>query len=108
MYDISNDRPALALHNLRTEPANAEAASRDAKLREVCEQFEAFFTTQLLKSMRQSGRVEGFLKQGLAEEVFSDERDAELCKHLAQRGAIGIAKLLYDELHPELETSQAK
>ena len=105
IHILENSRQALPLHNPRPTNTNRNPASGDDKLREVCEQFEAFLTAQLLKNMRESGKFEGLLKQSRAETIFGAQRDAELCKHLAGRGALGIAKLLYSELKPRLEAS---
>ena len=105
IHSAENSRQALPLQNPRPTNTNRDPASGDAKLREVCEQFEAFLTAQLLKNMRGSGKPEGFLKQSRAETIFAAQRDAELCKHLASRGALGIAKLLYSELKPRLEAA---
>jgi len=102
---LHNQRPAPALHSTRTDTTEQGSAA-DNKLREVCEQFEAFFTAELLKAMRQSGQMEGLLKRSRAEKIFSAQRDTELCKYLARRGALGIAKLLYEELKPRLESAE--
>lgn len=97
------DRQAFALADSSRSNPSRTPPSGDDKLREVCEQFEAFFTAQLLKTMRESGEVQGFLKQSSAEAIFGAQRDAEFCRQLASRGALGIAKLLYSELRPRLE-----
>ncbi len=105
IHSLENSRQALPLQNPPRTNTDRTPASGDDKLREVCEQFEAFFTAQLLKNMRESGNFEGFLKQSRAETIFGAQRDAELCKHLAGRGSLGIAKLLYSELKPRLEAT---
>lgn len=107
MYGLNSDRPALALHNTRAlNTAGADDAG-EKKLRDVCEQFEAFLTAQMLKTMRSSGETEGFLERSSAESIFTAQHDAELSRQLARRGAMGIAQLLYDELKPQLDTQVA-
>jgi len=105
IHSSENSRQALALQNPRPTNTNQDPASGDDRLREVCEQFEAFLTAHLLSNMRESGKFEGLLKQSRAETIFAAQRDVELCKHLAGRGALGIAKLLYSELKPRLEAA---
>jgi len=104
MYGLNSDRPALALHNTRAASAGASDAASEQKLRDVCEQFEAFLTAQMLKTMRTSGEAEGFTGKSTAEDVFTAQHDAELSRQLARRGAMGIAQLLYNELKPQLDT----
>lgn len=103
IHDLNMDRPSLALHNTRALGTSGAADGGEEKLREVCEQFEAFLTAEMLKTMRTSTQSEGFLDKGRAEEVFTEQHDGELSKQLARRGALGIAQLLYDELKPQLE-----
>ena len=103
IYHLNMDRPSLALHNTRALSTSGADEGGEEKLREVCEQFEAFLTAEMLKTMRTNTQSEGFLDKGRAEEVFTEQHDRELSKHLARRGALGIAQLLYDELKPQLE-----
>ena len=101
---LHNDRPALALHNMRAD-APGQGKKENEKLRDVCEQFEAYFAAELLKTVREGSRFEGMLKESRAEKVFGAQRDAELSQVLAKRGALGIGRLLYEELSPRLEAT---
>ncbi len=103
---LRNDRPAPALHNMRAD-ATGQSKHQNDKLRDVCEQFEAYFAAELLKTVRESGHFEGVLKQSRAEKIFGAQRDDELARVLAKRGALGIGRLLYDELSPRLEAATA-
>ena len=106
MYGLNSDRPALALHNTRALTTTGGDDTSEKKLRDVCEQFEAFLTAQMLKTMRSSGETEGFLEKNSGENIFTAQYDAELSRQLARRGAMGIAQLLYEELKPQLETTE--
>ena len=59
------------------------------------------------KTMRPSGETEGFLEKNSGENILTAQYDAELSRQLARRGAMGIAQLLYEELKPQLETTQS-
>jgi peptidoglycan hydrolase FlgJ len=85
--------------------ARADAATGEERLREVCRQFEAFFTAQLMQTMRESGSVEGLVKTSRAEKVFRSQHDAELARHLASRGALGLGDLLYRQLSEQIGTT---
>lgn len=97
------------------EPRNLAAAVRggnvmghvgesgpDGKLRKACQEFEAYFTAQMLKVMRDSGMQEGFIPKSSGERIFESQRDIELANELAQRGALGIGELLYTALSPSV------
>jgi Rod binding domain-containing protein len=103
---LHNGRPAAALHNVRAD-ATGQGNKENDKLRDVCEQFEAYFAAELLKTARENGHFEGMLKESRAEKVFGAQRDDELARVLGKRGALGIGRLLYDELSPRLEAAVA-
>jgi flagellar protein FlgJ len=88
--------------------SDADRAAGDERLREVCRQFEAFFTAQLLQIMRESGDVEGFIETSRGEKVFRAQHDTELAQHLAHRGAFGIGDLLYRQLSVQIGSADAQ
>lgn len=88
--------------------SDADRAAGDERLREVCRQFEAFFTAQLLQIMRESGDVEGFIETSRGEKVFRAQHDTELAQHLAHRGAFGIGDLLYRQLSEQIGSADAQ
>ena len=104
MDGLHNDRPALALHHMRGD-ATGQSKQENKKLRDVCQQFEAYFVAELLKTVAEGSRFEGMLKESRAEKVFGAQRDAELSQVLAKRGALGIGQLLYEQLSPQLEAA---
>jgi|LSQX01.3.fsa_nt_gb flagellar protein FlgJ len=88
--------------------SDADTSVADERLREVCRQFEAFFTAQLLQIMRESGDVEGFIETSRGEKVFRAQHDTELAQHLAHRGAFGIGDLLYRQLSEQIGSADAQ
>lgn len=93
--------PAVPLSGI----SPADAATGDERLREVCRQFEAFFTAQLMQTMRESASFDGFIKTSRAEKVFRSQHDTELARHLASRGALGLGDLLYRQLSEQIGTT---
>ncbi|MFP3904334.1 MAG: rod-binding protein [Armatimonadota bacterium] len=73
----------------------------EERFRKACRDFEAIFIRHLLKTMRSSGRWDGFLKGNRGEEIFRDRLDAALADSMSQRETLGIARTLYQQLSKE-------
>lgn len=73
----------------------------DRKLRKACEEFEAVFTYQLLRSMRQTVEKGDLFHGGAGEEVYESMLDQELSKSMAGIGKGGLADQLYQQLRPK-------
>jgi flagellar protein FlgJ len=69
-------------------------ASELDKLKAAAQQFEAVFTRQMLKSMREAKLSDDDLFASDATDEFREMQDANLAGQLAGKGAIGIADLL--------------
>lgn len=64
------------------------------QLKAAAKQFEAIFTRQMLKSMRDSKLADDDLFGSDASDQFRDMQDSNLADDLAGKGALGIADLL--------------
>ncbi len=71
---------------------------QDKKLKQACEDFEAIFLQQLLKSMRKTVVKSGLMDSSGQGEIFRDMLDAEVAKSAAKTHSAGIADLLYKQL----------
>jgi Rod binding domain-containing protein len=76
-----------------------------ARLRKVTNEFEAFFTHYLLKTMRETVpespfSEEGLLSSGSGKEMFTDLFDMELARHVTSGNDRSIAALLYKSMEP--------
>jgi flagellar protein FlgJ len=84
----------------------AAATRESARLQKACEQFEAVFMNELLKTMRATVAREGLLDGDSGEETFT----AMLDEHIAELGAAGrtggIAAALYQQLRSELKSAR--
>lgn len=91
-------------HDLSSLQQIRSAARGDEKgaLRQAAEQFEAIFFNMLLKSMRQANKA--FEAEGLMNsqttEFYRDMHDSQLATDLAQKGSLGLADLLVQQLDP--------
>ncbi|MDR3175950.1 MAG: peptidoglycan DD-metalloendopeptidase family protein [Desulfovibrio sp.] len=82
----------------------APGKSKNVKLREACEGFEAVFLQKMWEQMRKTVPKEGFL-HSKDEETYQSLFDVELCKKMASAGGIGLADMLYEQLAQQLENS---
>ena len=85
---------------LRPAPLD-KGHSRDAlRLRKACQGFESIFIHEMLKSMRKTIPESGLMDSGLRGKIYESMYDEALSKTLAERGALGIGDLLYEQLAP--------
>ena len=71
---------------------------KDNKLRKACEDFEAIFVKQMLKSMKSTINKSGMLGGGFAEEIYDDMLYDEYAKKMTKTANFGIADSLYKQL----------
>lgn len=81
--------------------ADPKAAELD-QLKAAAKQFEAIFTRQIMKSMRDSKLAEDDLFGSDATDQFREMQDSNLAGQLADKGAIGIADLLVQQFQARL------
>lgn len=91
-------------HDLSSLQQIRSASNKDepGALRQAAEQFEAIFFNMLLKSMRQANaafEAEGLMNSQTTE-FYRDMHDNQLASDLSQKGALGLADLLVQQLDP--------
>jgi len=67
----------------------------ETKLKKACEDFEALFINQLMQSMRRTVLKSKFLEDAPGKEVYQSLFDREISKKMAQKGALGVGKIIY-------------
>lgn len=80
----------------------ASEAPTDSELEKACREMESIFLNFLLKEMRNTINKSGFISGGTAENIYTGMMDAEISKVIAERGGIGLSKILHDQLGKEL------
>jgi len=80
--------------SIRTGALADPKASELDQLKAAAKQFEAVFTRQMMKSMRDAKLSEDDLFGSDATDQFREMQDSNLADQLAGKGAIGIADLL--------------
>ncbi|MBZ9610202.1 flagellar assembly peptidoglycan hydrolase FlgJ [Rheinheimera maricola] len=89
-----------SLQQIRSQSGKDEAGA----LRQAAEQFESIFFSMLLSSMRKANaafEVDGMMNSQTTK-FYRDMHDSQLASDLAQKGALGLADLLVQQLSPAL------
>ena len=63
-----------------------------ARLKNLCQEFEAVFVHTMLKGMRATIPGDGLLEKGFGSEIMEEMRDVEVSKAVSQHHNIGIAE----------------
>ncbi len=95
-HSLAQDR----LHALERSAVAAGKADHP-KLMEAAKQFESYFYSALLSEMRKSLPGNPVMSGGRGEEVFQGQLDNELANRMGERGALGIARMIYNQLIPK-------
>ncbi|MBX3032787.1 MAG: rod-binding protein [Bdellovibrionaceae bacterium] len=70
----------------------------EEKLRDASKMYEKLFMREMMKSMRSTVQESGFIKTNAAEKMFREELDSEYVNSWSDRGGVGFADLIYDNL----------
>jgi flagellar protein FlgJ len=93
------------------DKAQAKGPAKDpkelAQLRKVSRDFESLFLAYMMKTMKAALPKSEFLGQSQGEKIFTEMKDEELAKGMANAGGIGLAKLLEQQLVQSLKPAQA-
>jgi Rod binding domain-containing protein len=77
---------------------NRAAVRDDTQLQAACREMESLFIHFLLKEMRATVDVSGFISGGRSEDILTSMLDAELSRSIAAAGGMGLAPVLMDQL----------
>jgi flagellar protein FlgJ len=91
------DKP-LALGTAGASAAPKTKKEQEAQLMKSCQDFESIFWNFMLQAMRQATPKSGFLDSSQEQELFTSMQDEELSKSMAQRGGLGISRMLFEQL----------
>ena len=95
-HRMDQARRALSVERPATE------APTDSELEKACQEMESIFLNFLLKEMRSTINKSDFISGGTAEKIYTGMLDTELSKVIAERGGIGLSRILYDQLDKRL------
>ena len=73
------------------------------KLKKACDGMESSFLRQLLQTMRESAKSgDDPLAGGAGSDTYRDMADGALADRLAERGTLGISKMAFKEMAPQI------
>ncbi len=79
-------------------PEKSSSQVMDEKLRDVAKMYENHFLNEMMRSMRSTVQESGFIKVNQGEKIFREKLDHEYVDKWADRGGIGLADVIYDQL----------
>jgi flagellar protein FlgJ len=71
---------------------------QDAKLKDVGKLYEKHFLREMVKAMRGTVSEGGFIKSSQGEKIFKDQLDQEYVEKWGDKGGIGLADLIHQQL----------
>lgn len=116
IYQTSISSGINGLENSRTERHSQKIKSlknadltklSDKKIREIAEEFESFFISQVLEYITKGIKTDGIFGGGHAEGIYKSMMNEQYGKTIAARGGFGIGEMLYQDLI-KLQVSQIK
>jgi peptidoglycan hydrolase FlgJ len=79
------------------------AGNQKSESKNVAEQFEAIFVTQLLKVMRETIEESGLTDGGYGKTVYTELFDQEIASNIARQGTLGIGDILYKSMENKID-----
>lgn len=76
----------------------AQADQDDAKLKEACEEFEAYYLNKVFKDMRKSIPKANLYEKAEGHDIYEDMLYEAYSKEIAKGSAAGIKDMLYKQL----------
>ena len=91
------DQSAFAAQ-LASATEKAQAAKDDSKLKTTCKDMEAMFLNMMLTDMRKTVQKSKLIDDS-KEDIMTSMLDGEMTKKMANAGGMGLADMLYRQLH---------
>jgi flagellar protein FlgJ len=89
---------------LAQETQKAQETKDDVKLKKTCQDMESVFLNMMLEDMRKTVDKSKLVDTS-QEDIMRSMLDTEMTKNMAKAGGIGLADLLYRQLHTPASVS---
>ena len=66
-------------------------------MKEVCQNFEAFFIQSMFKEMRETVPQGGLLEDSFSSDFYREMMDKQVAMHSAKRNDFGLARAMYEQ-----------
>jgi flagellar protein FlgJ len=70
----------------------------DEELKRVTQQFEALLLNMMIREMRETIPDATLFPDSMEKEIFTGMLDEKIAERFAERGGIGISRMLFDQL----------
>lgn len=81
--------------------------SRDPKVLKAARMYEEQFLREMLSAMKKAVPDGGLLKKNMAEKIFQEKLDHTHVEEWTDRGGVGLADLIYDNIMKRAQSMQA-
>ncbi len=98
MADRIDTKQLLSQATTQTAKLRPAKGRDPQQLKGAAAQFEAVFIQQMFKEMRNTVPDEGLIPRNSADDMYTQMQDAEAAKIMAERGGIGLAEMMLQEL----------
>ncbi|MGE5422407.1 MAG: rod-binding protein [Ignavibacteriales bacterium] len=78
----------------------------EKRLKESCQEFEAIFVSELLKSMRATIPKGGMMGENFGQDVFQSMLDDEYSKKVSETKSIGLADMMFQQMKMNMAIAQ--
>ena len=97
---LSLELALMQYDNIQPQRAaqNMQSKRQDEALYQACQDFEAIFVKEMLKSMKSTINKSGMMDGGFAEEIYDDMLYDEYAKKIVKTAGFGLADTLYDKM----------
>jgi flagellar protein FlgJ len=90
---------------LAQETEHAQQSKDDIKLKKTCQDMEAVFLNIMFTEMRKTVDKSKLVDTS-QEDIMRSMLDTEMTKNMAKAGGIGLADMIYRQLHPAAMVSK--
>jgi flagellar protein FlgJ len=91
-------RPELERTLKAAAPKENSEERTEGELKEATEQFEALLLNMMIREMRETVPESGLFPESMAKEIYTGMLDEKIADSMAERGGIGISRMLFDQL----------
>ena len=96
--------------SLKSPSPTERAATRDESLKSAAKLYETHFLGEMVKSMRTTVHRDenSFMKPNMAEKIFSEQLDQQYVENWADKGGVGLADMIYEQIKDRYSASTKK
>ena len=98
LSSVQNKATGDFAEHLATAAEKAQTTKDDVKLKATCKDMESVFLNMMMEDMRKTVQ-KSTLVDSSKEDIMTSMLDSEVTKNMASAGGIGLADMLYRQLH---------